>query len=219
MLSCRLSTIKKHIPKDSLVADIGSDHGYLVVDLVKSGSQLAYATDISLPSLNKARRLAEQKGVADRVICLQGDGFEALRGKNIDVAVIAGLGGRVIVGIMDRSHDICKGLARIILQPMKDSHILRRWLHKNGYFVFCEDYASDDGRIYQIICARSGEDRAPENWMLGKKELAIENELLYEYIDWRISILDKILAANMDHEDSKALKAQLTLAQGWKDED
>ena len=55
-LSNRLQAIADFVPKNTIVGDIGTDHGYIPVYLIENQiSKKVIATDISQNSLNKIR--------------------------------------------------------------------------------------------------------------------------------------------------------------------
>lgn len=71
-------------PREKLrVADVGTGSGCLAVALAYELPHAeVYATDISAPALEVARRNAERHGVADRLHFLQGDLLDALQNGN-----------------------------------------------------------------------------------------------------------------------------------------
>lgn len=138
-----------------VLADIGCDHGYVAVGAVLSGKvKRAVAIDISEKSLEKTRLLSEQTGVADKVRCLCGNGFAPLD-EDVDVAVIAGMGGVEIISVLEAAGD--KLPARLVLCPHQNAYELRRWL--NGRFRIVKDRTvAVANKYYPIIVPEKGSD-------------------------------------------------------------
>ncbi len=154
MLSPRLNEIVALLGKNGSVADIGCDHGKLSAYLINGGlAEFVYATDISEPSLEKAKKLAKNNGLKN-ISFLLGNGFEPL--KSIpDAAVIAGMGGEVISKLI--LHPFAK--TKLVLQPMKDSEILYKTLAENGFEIEKVVIVREDRRFYEIICAKPGRQK------------------------------------------------------------
>lgn len=150
-LSKRLLSIANEIGTVKTLADIGTDHGKLLIYALGRGiAERAFAVDISKNSLLKAEREAEERGLSGRIEFLCGDGLQPLN-ETPDVIVIAGMGGNEIVKILsDKSCD-----TKFILMPHQDAHILRRYLSENNYDIV-KDYVVKDGKYYTVIVSQRG---------------------------------------------------------------
>ncbi|MEL7603831.1 MAG: class I SAM-dependent methyltransferase, partial [Bacillota bacterium] len=110
ILSGRLKEIIGMVPEAKTVADIGCDHGKVAVSLVKGGkAQRAVCGDISGKSLDKARKLVNASGLSASVVLREGSGLSVLTAGEADVAVIAGMGGELIVRLLDEGADKAPG--------------------------------------------------------------------------------------------------------------
>jgi tRNA (adenine22-N1)-methyltransferase len=133
-LSQRLQAVADMVPPGSTVADIGCDHGKAAVALIRSGkAQRAICGDISAPSLDKARCLAHECGMEDRVSLRVGDGLAVLQPGEADAAVIAGMGGMLIAAILERGA--ASAPDALVLSPNRDAAKLRRTLVTCGYRI------------------------------------------------------------------------------------
>lgn len=168
-LKARLSALAAFIPPGSVVADIGTDHAYLPVFLVRNGqAKKVIAVENRASTLEGARRTLAEFDHGGKIELRFGDGLEPLRSEDgVDCVVIAGMGGRNVCRILDRSRDKWGWFDRILLQPMQDSFLLRRWLVANGMRFTCEKLARENGHFYEIMAVQRG--RQP-----------IFNPLLYE---------------------------------------
>ncbi len=149
----RLATIAEMIRKGDRVADIGSDHAYLPILLVKSGiSPSAIACDVSDGPINNARANIERSGVFN-VAVRKGDGLAAVSPYDADTFVIAGMGGDLIIKILSGCDWIKNSRYELILQPMTSAEDLRKYLTENGFPITEERAVTSAGRIYTIIKA------------------------------------------------------------------
>lgn len=159
-LSPRLLCCASFITGD-FVLDIGTDHAFLPVYLVRSGKcSQAIATDIREGPLATAKNTLKKHGVADAVRLILTDGFAKVPDRGITDVVIAGMGGETIRDIL--SADAAKWIQRgtnLILQPMTKSELLRSWLAENGFTVTKES-AVKDTHVYAVMQAHyTGETR------------------------------------------------------------
>ena len=142
-------------------ADIGCDHGYLTAGLLERMPQLTMlASDVSAPSLEKARRLMAEHGLAGRARLAVADGLGAID-QPVDAIVIAGMGAQTILQIIADGRERIGGAA-LIVQANVDLPVLRRGLAALGFAVEQERYTRAAGRHYVTMCARAGEARLPD---------------------------------------------------------
>ena len=162
------------------VMDIGTDHGYLPVYLIENKkAQSAIVSDVSLESLNKANRLIHSLGLSDKIESREGGGFSILHDKDeIDVAIIAGMGGNLIASILEDADSLIRQKnIRLILQPMQNPEVLRKYLLNHNYYIKSENLVQDDRFIYQIIEALPGGENAQVN---NELELAFGKKTSYD---------------------------------------
>lgn len=167
-----------------MVADIGCDHGILSVYLVKHGlAGRVFAADISAPSLQKAKKLAQQtKTELEFFLC---DGFSGLPFMP-DAAVIAGIGGDVIARLI--AHPQAK--TKLVLQPMKDSDVLFQALQENGFCIVKEKIVREDNRFYEVIQAHPGE-MAPFDFSFPRPGILVKDENARAFFEYRLRVLKK----------------------------
>ena len=172
-LSKRLEAIAKLVPLNGGVADVGTDHGYIPVWLSQNGhSGNIYATDINEGPIDHAKQTAREYDLEDRIHFFLCDGLEALNGNDVSTVITAGMGGENIADILQRASWTKDNNCLLILQPMSKSSYLRSWLYNNGYKVLKEQLV-DDGTLYEVITACTGEDTpySPAELLIGHNEL------------------------------------------------
>ena len=152
----RLQIISEHINSKGFV-DVGTDHGYLPIHMAESGYQgKIFASDVNEDPLNKAIRNAKDVGVSDKIDFFLCDGLEKCPRDEIDTIVVAGMGGDMIVKILDEGYWCMSPNYKLILQPMSKAEILRYWLVYNEFEIIHELQIEENGTIYQIIVATFG---------------------------------------------------------------
>ena len=216
-LDPRLSKIAEMLGTCEVCADIGSDHGRLGAFLLQNGQcSKVYLTDISAPSLDKARKLCALIGFRDEVQFRVGDGALALDAR-ADSVVIAGMGGETIADIIENSDGRLDG-AVLLLQPNVAAPQLRRRLNAAGWKIVDEALAKDGRRIYPIIKAVQGlQTLTDAESEAGPVILKNKPETLREYTSFRIRVAKKALAGAENgaaKENIRELKREIAI---WED--
>ena len=148
-LSERLSAVASLVKKGSRIVDVGTDHGYIPVFLVKSGvTKTAIACDINSDPLSSCIRLIENEGVEDKISPRLSNGLENVYDNEIDTIIIAGMGGELIAEILSNCSYISD--KHIILNPMTHPEVARKFLYDNG-FEIDNDFIVKDGKHYYSV--------------------------------------------------------------------
>lgn len=195
-LSKRLKTIVNFIPYGCKVADIGTDHGFIPVFLVLNGiSDYVVASDLRIDSLNKAVKEIEKRKFNAYIDARLGNGLSVLKPEEVDVAVIAGMGGMLISDILKNDKEIADTIKRLILQPMKASDYLRKYLIKNGYIIVDEELVKEQDKYYEIIVAEHGAQMYSDEiyYEIGKKLIEKRHPLLLGFLKYKIDKMRKII--------------------------
>jgi len=148
----RLKAIALEILSGETMADIGTDHGFLPLFLWENGiCPKVIMTDISEPSLDKARGNAGALQFGRNVEFRSGDGLGPLRQGEVDDIVIAGMGGMTIIGILREDIGKSKSFSKFILQPRTAAGPLRHWLTHNGFTIEGECLVREGKYICEIM--------------------------------------------------------------------
>ena len=206
----RLRKIAGMIEQGSTVADIGTDHAYLPVFLVKCKIvSKVFACDVADGPLENARRNIELSGVSG-IELRKGDGINAVSPDEADTFIIAGMGGDLIARILDAAEWIKNEKFDFILQPMTAVEDLRKWLLQNGFSVEIEQAVKSQCRIYTVMKVKyTGvkRDCDPLFYFVGRLSDNLgENELVY--ITRKKRIITK-LAQDIKGVDSQKEKYKL----------
>ena len=160
-LDKRLLSCADYVRAGAVFADIGTDHGYLPLFLLRSGRiERAYLSDVNSGPLASAERNVRAEELSDKCEFILTDGAAALAGKGITDYAICGMGGELIARIIEDAPHLKEEGIRLILQPMTKQEHLRRYLASVGFSMLDESFSFDSGKYYVTILAEyTGECR------------------------------------------------------------
>jgi tRNA (adenine22-N1)-methyltransferase len=162
-LTPRLATIAQSVPQGAIVADVGTDHGYIPVYLTAAGiCPKAYASDIKEGPIASAKKNIAAYGMEEKVTALVAPGLEGLEQSDADTIVIAGMGGEMIRDIIKASDLAKKEGVTLILQPMTSQEDLKRYLFSHGFQVREERICQEGEKFYTILWVVRGEEAHPQ---------------------------------------------------------
>jgi len=194
-LSKRLQTVANMVTKGSVVADIGTDHGYLPIYLAQNNiSEHVIAMDVNKGPLNKAFQNIRQLHLESKIDIRLSNGLDLLEKNEANTVIICGMGGKLIVKILERGRDKISQDSELILSPQSEIQLFREYLLHNEYRIVKEDMLIDDGKFYVIIkCKLDVEacqletdeleaDECDVYLKYGKYLLEHKNDILKEYL-------------------------------------
>lgn len=151
MLTPRLEMILKHI-KGSSVADIGTDHAYIPIELAKDITyRTIIATDLRLGPLKIAHANLCKYGLEHRVELRLGSGILPITPGETDTVIIAGMGGLLVADILAEAMEQAKQAKLLLLQPMNAQAELRKWLCEHQFQIIEEDIAIEGFKVYNLL--------------------------------------------------------------------
>lgn len=195
-LSPRLITIANLVPKNSTVADVGTDHGYIPVYLVQNNiSNKVIAADVNEGPLESAIQYVTSEKLNHKIDTRLGDGLKVLSENEVDTVIIAGMGGILIAEIIEQSKALALTFKNFILQPMVASEDLRKYLYDNGYKITNEKLAREDNRAYEILFVEHGKEELEDEiyFEVGKKLIENNDPLLKFFLNKKIEKYTKII--------------------------
>lgn len=150
-LSPRLRTCYNFIKHGERVADIGCDHGYLGISLIKNDiASFVIAADIRKKPLESAMNNAKLYGVTDKMTFYLSDGVKSVP-QNFDVMVCAGMGGDTMVSILENAPWLKSNQYRLVLQCQTRANTLRKYLSDNHWHIQTEVLVRDGRFIYTVM--------------------------------------------------------------------
>ena len=184
-LSKRLQTIADFVKKGAVVADIGTDHAHIPIYLIKNNIiSKAYACDINAGPLEKAKENINYYGVKNIELRLS-NGLEKLKTDEADTFIIAGMGGELIIDILDRGQGFFDKKNTFILSPHTKIEEVRNYLLRKGLKILKEDMCIDEGKFYTVMEAvYTGKtfSYTKGELLFGKYLIDNKNPVLFEYL-------------------------------------
>lgn len=149
-LSNRLKACCNMVKKGDRIADIGCDHGYLGIHLLRENiAACVIAADINEGPLESAKRNADKFGVTDRISFFLSDGVKNIP-RDFDTLVCAGMGADTMISILEAAPWLKDRKYRLILQCQSRRPELRKYLYTQGYCIIAETLAKDGHFIYPV---------------------------------------------------------------------
>lgn len=225
-LSLRLQTVANMAGSGNTVADIGCDHGYTSIYLVSNGLySKAIAMDVRKGPLEIARGNVEKYDVSDKVDLRLSDGLDKLELGEADTAVIAGMGGPLVMKLLRRELDKAKQL-KLVLQPQSELGLVRMYLWQQNFVIEEENMVYDEGKFYPMFVARYDENHLKEEWNIDQRELYFDygkllleskNLVLKDYLQWEKGVNEELLETLVSRQVDKmriiAIRRRLELNQ------
>ncbi len=154
-LNPRLKAAAEFVRNGKKFVDVGTDHAYLPIWLLKSGTcPQAMGTDLREGPILRATHNAYRYRVQNKLVLQQCDGLAGVNPSDAEDIAITGMGGELIAQILQNAPWVRDAKKRLILQPMTAAEELRRYLCENGFEVQQERAVRDSGRIYTVLQAQ-----------------------------------------------------------------
>lgn len=193
-LSKRLLAVASFVEKNSIIADIGSDHAYLPIYLIKKGiSQKVIAGEVVKGPFESAQRNIEREDLRKSVEVRLANGLDALEvDDDVDTVTIAGMGGTLIATILEEGKSKLESVNRIIVQPNIHALAIRQWAAENNWVIVNEMILKEEGKIYEIVVLEKGEVAYSElellmgPVLLKEKSLIFQEKWLLELNQWKL---------------------------------
>lgn len=199
-MSERIKTIAKYINPYQRIADIGCDHGYLIVEAFKNGISFAQAIDNKKGPLQQA--INNLTNYQENVEFSLGDGLDKLL-DNIQVVVIAGMGGSLIIDILSNYPSKLQNVERLILQANRNTKDIRKFISSINYKITAESIIYEDGIYYEIIVCDKGYSKYNDDELTYGPILMKERSALF-IKKWQ-TIIKNFEAINSVETSQKAL--------------
>lgn len=166
-LSPRLQTIANWVEPDSLLADIGTDHGYLPLSLLQTGKiSHAIAADLNEGPLDRAKSLSQHYQIP--LDLRLSNGLEKISPSEVDTITIAGMGGLTIAGILAQWQHQTPWNGTFLLQPMSTQYDLRLFLLENHYHIQKEQTVREGNTYYSVLAVKTTASEHPHPYTEGE---------------------------------------------------
>ena len=212
-LSKRLYAVASLVTEGASVADIGTDHGYVPIYLMKNKiASKVIALDINKGPLERARMHVIGHGLKGQIETRLSDGLKNVKPGEVDTMIAAGMGGGLVIKILNDSREVVDQLTYCILQPQSEIAKVRKYLAKNQLKIVDEDMVEEDGKFYPMMKVVHGEPEKYEEYeyiygkkLLEKKHIVLDKYLLREQCA-KQSILEQ-LRVRLENSESARQRA------------
>ena len=215
-LSVRLNEIIYLVDKCNIIADIGTDHGYIPIYLIKNNfCNLAIASDVNLGPKRKAELNISMEGLTEKIHCRLGDGLNTIKPYEVQAVIIAGMGGYLIRDILEERLDVFKSLDYAILQPAQNPEILRKYIYERGFKIIDEKLCFEQNKYYETIkIVYDNKPKIEDSFYYEISKIFIQNKhpLIKDYVKYKLLVYNKIYKEIKDGaETAKKRKVLLKL--------
>lgn len=204
-LTNRLSAAASLIKGGGIVADIGTDHGYLPIHLIETGKiPGAIAADIGKQPLENAAKSVKSYGLSEKIALRLSDGLKAFSPGDAAEFVFAGMGGTLIAEKLKETEWIKDEKYHLVFQPQSRAEELREFLYLNGFEINKEIAVTEGRRVYIAFDAYYTGKKISFNYadcFLGKLPKTPEAT---EHIKRQITRLEKKYNAGKGSESERA---------------
>jgi len=193
-ISHRLQAIAGMVKYPSMV-DIGTDHGLLPIYMAQQGLiSCALATDLNFGPLERARKNIIAAKLTNCIKTQLCNGLDDVNSLEYETCVIAGMGGGLIIDILQQNMVAAHRFKQILLSPQRDVADVRRFLHQNRFCIDNEELIEEKGKFYNIMDVSSGSE-APydeKGYVFGKILLQKESEVFRNFVNAEVDKVKKI---------------------------
>ncbi len=208
-LSKRLQAVADLVTPGGRVCDVGTDHGYIPLYLLQEGRiSYAYAMDVNKGPLLRAEEHIIREKMEQYIETRLSDGMSALAVGEADTIVIAGMGGGLMIRILEAGMTKLEAVKELILQPQSDIEQVRIFIQKHGYEIVQEGIVKEDGKYYfpfRCVPVSEGPSSCETAFhRYGRHLIQSNHPLLQEYLDKEEAQLIAIRDSLKGQKDSVA---------------
>lgn len=222
MLSPRLRTISNFIPQGIPFADIGTDHAFLPIDrILHHTSPRAIACDVSVGSLEKAKKNIAFHHLSHCIETRLGNGLDPIEKGEVGAFVIAGMGGLLIEELIEDSQDKIDQ-EWLILQPMRAVEELRYYLCHHRFSIIQEELCVEKNKMYHVLLVKRGENEPNYDCSIGSRLIETRHPLLPAFLQRQQahlqSQLQNLLQGKSTEEKQERIRQEIFHIQKIKEE-
>lgn len=159
-LSKRLQAVAELLDYHDRIADIGCDHGFVSIYLVENRKAAkCLAMDVNKGPLERAKEHIEEKRLSTYIETRLSNGakeinfidINGVKRLEVEAALIAGMGGRLMIQIIGDSLEKFQSMEEFVLQPQSEIAKVRQYVREIGYHIAKEDMVLEDGKFYPMM--------------------------------------------------------------------
>ncbi len=151
-LSKRMKAVAAMVSTGNILADVGTDHAYIPIALAqRKRIPKAIVMDINQGPLKRAQENINRYRMDSYIQTRLSDGTKELMKGEADTILISGMGGELMIRILEEGAGVCRNADELILQPQSDIREVRAFLRENAYKIMDEDMVCEDGKYYPMM--------------------------------------------------------------------
>ena len=208
VLSKRLLAVVKMVSIGKRAADIGTDHGYIPMYLAEHKiKESIIAADINDGPLEIAKKNIENLGFSNQIEVRKSNGLKAIHKEEVESFVIAGMGGALIIKILEDGKEKITEHTELILQPQSELEKVREFLERNALQILDEDMVYEEGKFYFVMKVKKGEKVLTEQQRkFGPILLERKHQVLWEFLETEKKRIENVLLEIGKKEDEEIRK-------------
>lgn len=209
-LSKRLQAVADLVTPGMRLADVGTDHAYIPIYLTQNGLvPSAIAMDINKGPLERADTHILEHGLDGKIATRLSDGLVNLKMEEADTMIAAGMGGGLVIHILNEDPAKTRSLKELVLQPQSELAKVRRYLEEHRFRIVAEDMVEEDGKYYPMMKLVHGEEApySQEELYYGRLLLKKKNPVLYQFLQ-REHSLKKGIADRLGDQTGKGAESR-----------
>lgn len=207
----RIKKISSFVDDNSKVIDIGCDHGYLGIELIKQNRNICViSSDISSKAISSAKKNINREGLNSNIDLRVGNGLDVVDKDEINTVVIAGLGAHTQIEILINGIEKLEYVDSIILSPNSSEFYIRFNLEKLGFYIYDEDIVLENGKFYPILKLKMGSKKYTyDELLLGPILINKNSKVICQYyrelLDKKLRIYNNLPNIYKDKRDKLLL--------------
>lgn len=215
-LSNRMKAVAELVTPGNRVCDVGCDHGYVSIYLVQTKkTPKVLAMDVNQGPLATAKEHIVKFGVEDYIDLRLSDGLSNYQTGEAETLICAGVGGRLLMEILEKAPEKTADFQELILQPQSEIPLFRSFLRKKGYTVVAEDMVWEEGKFYPMMKAvphkgKMNTEKNKERYSLedrfGPLLLKERNPVLLQFIMQEKQVKESILKKLEDCKNKEKIE-------------
>ena len=213
-ISARMMALTELVTPGLTICDIGCDHGFVSIYLVQKGmTSKVFAMDVRSGPLSQAQTHIREFGLENHIETRLSDGLKKLEKGEAEGMICAGMGGPLMIKILEEGSVQAHAMKELILQPQSELAEFRKYLRTRGFHIIKEDMVFEDGKYYPMMKAvpRDLSPSAVQNDeqqifdRFGQYLLEHKHPVLKQYLDHFKDVTETLMIKLKEQQGERAL--------------